>query len=200
MKLSKRLVSLPIFGLLGLSILAANTALADHRHDNGRTNFRGSWDHNSSRHSNYRRDNSRFLTYANRRGNRDYRHYGNYNHYNRHDNWSVSLNYGAGFSNGWYGASWSTGPVYRPFRSAFYDPWYTPYRSRTTVVYREPTVIYVDDDDDYESTRVIRRTTARPSHPTTSLLRDINGNCWERNFDSEGNETRVQLPDSECDF
>lgn len=32
------------------------------------------------------------------------------------------------------------------------------------------------------------------------LLRDLEGNCFERNVDEEGNEVRVQLEASECDF
>lgn len=32
------------------------------------------------------------------------------------------------------------------------------------------------------------------------LLRDLEGNCFERNIDEEGNEIRVQLDASECDF
>lgn len=32
------------------------------------------------------------------------------------------------------------------------------------------------------------------------LLRDLEGNCFERNIDEEGNEIRVQLDASECNF
>lgn len=32
------------------------------------------------------------------------------------------------------------------------------------------------------------------------LLRDLEGNCFERNVDEEGNEIRVQLDASECEF
>ena len=41
------------------------------------------------------------------------------------------------------------------------------------------------------------------SAPVTTgrrLLRDLEGNCFERNSDEEGNEIRVQLDPSECDF
>jgi len=34
----------------------------------------------------------------------------------------------------------------------------------------------------------------------TSLLRDINGRCFERSYDRLGNETRVELPTSACNF
>ena len=68
---------------------------------------------------------------------------------------------------------------------------YTPYRSSTVIV-REPTVVYVND-----SAPVSTRYTQPPAR---SLLRDINGNCFERTYDSRGVETRVRLPDSACRF
>lgn len=44
--------------------------------------------------------------------------------------------------------------------------------------------------------RVVHRTTRN----TTSLLRDVSGRCYERSFDSRGNETRIELPSSNCNF
>jgi len=37
-------------------------------------------------------------------------------------------------------------------------------------------------------------------HSGTNLLRDINGRCFERSFDTYGNEIRVELPASACNF
>ncbi|MGV3590934.1 MAG: hypothetical protein ACO1PZ_04540 [Gammaproteobacteria bacterium] len=44
--------------------------------------------------------------------------------------------------------------------------------------------------------RVVHRSTRN----TTSLLRDVSGRCFERSFDSRGNETRIELPASSCNF
>lgn len=34
----------------------------------------------------------------------------------------------------------------------------------------------------------------------TSLLRDLDGRCWERDVDGQGNEMRTELDPSECNF
>jgi len=39
-----------------------------------------------------------------------------------------------------------------------------------------------------------------PSGQGRRLLRDINGNCYERQTDSAGNELRTELPPSECNW
>jgi hypothetical protein len=38
------------------------------------------------------------------------------------------------------------------------------------------------------------------NRPDTSLLRDLNGRCFERYIDSNGYETRTELPASACNF
>ena len=64
------------------------------------------------------------------------------------------------------------------------------YRSRPAI--RGGEVVYVN------------RTTASPSSTAVAsgrrLLRDIEGNCFERVIDAEGNEIRAQIEASECDF
>ena len=45
-------------------------------------------------------------------------------------------------------------------------------------------------------TRVVRR----PGRNSTSLYRDIDGRCYEREIDSRGTETRTELPGSVCNF
>ena len=59
----------------------------------------------------------------------------------------------------------------------------------------QPQVVYVPQPA--TTTTPVR---LAPSQATVSrrLLRDINGNCFERNVDSAGTELRVQLPASEC--
>ncbi len=63
------------------------------------------------------------------------------------------------------------------------------YSSRPVIRTRE--VVYVNNSTARNSTSV---TTGR------RLLRDLEGNCFERIIDDEGNEIRVQLDPSECSF
>lgn len=70
-----------------------------------------------------------------------------------------------------------------------------------TMIYREPTVVYVERE---RSPRVIYRerpvTRVVVSEPERSLLRDLKGNCYEVSRDGAGNELRSQLPAFECDW
>ena len=108
----------------------------------------------------------------------------------RHDhddnvNWSVNLNIGARpFGYNPYGYNMLG---YRP------DPYANRYRSR------QPVVIYQNNTyiDPVPSTTYITRRTNRQG---VSLLRDSNGNCFERVRDRFGNETRTELPRSSCNF
>ena len=142
----------------------------------------------------YRPAGSRFRFPADRFSNRFYNDYGG---------WSVSLSLGSawydnrwngGFGGLYYGNSYGgglPGRIYAPYRNT---------TRNTTIVYRQPTVVIVNDSihsAGHVSERVIRTGTPKPAR---SLLRDIHGDCWERNVDSRGVETRVQLPDSACNF
>jgi len=70
------------------------------------------------------------------------------------------------------------------------------HRHYDTVTYRRPVtttreVVYVN------------RNSQGSSSPVASgrrLLKDLEGNCFERIVDEDGNEIRVQLPSSECNF
>lgn len=96
----------------------------------------------------------------------------------RRDNWSVNLNLG----NSWYGNSYSYG--------VGYNSWHRPLSTHTThtrVIVREPSVVVVRDP-------------TQVRHSGRSLLRDLEGNCFERSTDDQGNEVRIQLPDRACDF
>ena len=49
----------------------------------------------------------------------------------------------------------------------------------------------------------VNNSTSRNTTPVASgrrLLRDLEGNCFERVIDDDGNEIRVQLDASECNF
>jgi len=92
----------------------------------------------------------------------------------RRDNWSVNLNLG----NSWYGNSITYGIGSRPFSS---------HTTHTRVIVREPSVVVVR-----EPAQIIQK--------GRSLLRDLEGNCFERSTDDLGNEIRIQIPGSECNF
>lgn len=145
----------------------------------------------------------------------DSRHYGN--HYNtrygnfgtgyRNDGWSMRITartrYGSWRSNAWnsryryrgsYDSGFTTGFLYGSVLGSAAGAWYEPrYSNRTTVIYKEPTVVYVN-----EISRPTGRIQGTPV--ARSLLRDIHGDCFERTTDVNGRETRVQLPASACDF
>ena len=65
--------------------------------------------------------------------------------------------------------------------SSRYDRAYTPSSSRVRVISRTP----------------VR---SRTSTPQRRLLRDLSGRCYEIVLDSAGNETRVELDPSACNF
>jgi hypothetical protein len=71
-------------------------------------------------------------------------------------------------------------------------------RNVETVVYRSPSTISTRDivyDD-----RAQTRSAAAPVASGRRLLRDLEGNCFERIVDKQGDEIRVQLEAQECNF
>ena len=74
---------------------------------------------------------------------------------------------------------------YPRYSSGNYDS--VVYRSAPVV--REREVVYVNRSSPTPAVGSGRR-----------LLRDLEGNCFERNIDQQGNEIRVQLDASECKF
>jgi hypothetical protein len=186
---------------LMMALTTSSTSADPIRHSNGYRFFNNSHGYNgngSNRHvynynSRFNRYSSFNISYSTNRNfqNNDihgsrysYRPYSN-------DGLSVRLNYGTGY-NTWYGTTElpGIGAGYR----------YSPWRNQTTVVYTQPRVIYVNDSARLTSPvseSILNHTTARPAR---SLLRDINGDCFERTYDSRGVETQVQLPASACNF
>jgi hypothetical protein len=71
-------------------------------------------------------------------------------------------------------------------------------RNIETVVYRSPPtistreIVYVDQEQ--------TRSAAAPVASGRRLLRDLEGNCFERIVDKKGDEIRVQLEAQECNF
>ncbi|MEZ7831050.1 MAG: hypothetical protein QMC06_05800 [Gammaproteobacteria bacterium] len=64
------------------------------------------------------------------------------------------------------------------------------YRSPSTISTRE--IVYV-----YQAQT---RSAAAPVASGRRLLRDLEGNCFERIVDKQGDEIRVQLEAQECNF
>jgi hypothetical protein len=156
-------------------LLGTQTSFADHR-DHGN---RG---HSYDRHDRHDHDRGRGWG----RRDRD-RH--------DHDNVSVSLS---------FGNVWGASPYdwrYRDYRRAtsgvgiaYTTTWGAPawgYNNRPVIVQQNNT---------YVNTAPRTRVVTRPGRNSTSLFRDINGRCYEREIDGRGTETRTEIPASECDF
>lgn len=190
MVIKKLLLSLSIIGALVIS----QTASADNRnHRRGYGDFGFNQHSYGSRYRNNRRVNS--YHYGSR--NRNFRNFRNYNRdYNRHYRGGFNFSYGNRF------------PRHRRYDSGNFVGGlvlgsllsYPRYNTRNveTVVYRNaPTtrtreIIYVDSTQN--------RSTAQPVASGRRLLRDLEGNCFERIVDEQGDEIRVQLEASQCNF
>ncbi|MCH7817274.1 MAG: hypothetical protein IIC60_11965 [Proteobacteria bacterium] len=134
-----------------------------------------------------------------RRSHHSFGHYSNYNPYHygfgsHHGGSYFGFSYG---HNRHYGhrssGSFLGGLVlgsllsYPSYSSRRYDT--VSYRSAPVIRSREVVVV----------NRSITRSTA-PIASGRRLLRDLEGNCFERIVDEDGNEIRVQLDASECNF
>jgi len=205
---------IPVMVLAVLLVTSTSAAMADSRFDNRGPRFNNSWNSSFNRDSRYSVNrhvdrNHAWNRSANRFSNRAWnnRFYDNrYRFRNNRDNWSVSQNLGTGYSS-WYGRNFYNNSFYTGLGGLYYGTsvWnnrYGPRRNNTTVIYTQPKVVYVNDSSrasghEYSS-KVIRSSTSRAGQ--RSLLRDIHGDCYERSYDSQGRETRIQLPDSACNF
>lgn len=164
-------------GLVLAALLGSNLALADR--DDHRNNGRDPHGKFDNRYSDSRGWN----------GNRGFTSNYRDNRWNRRDNddvnWSVNLSIGAvPFGYNPYGYNMQG---YRP------QPYSSYYRSR------QPVVIY-QNNTYIEPSRSTSYVTRRTNRQGVSLLRDSNGNCFERIRDRFGNETRTELPRSSCNF
>ncbi|HEY0961681.1 MAG TPA: hypothetical protein VGE69_04925 [Pseudomonadales bacterium] len=159
-----------------LLVLGTQTAAAD-PHDRGDRGRSHKWDHH---------DNGRGWAHGRRN------HHGHYRDRDRdrdrgHDHVSVNLSFGNVIPD------WR----YRDYQRAtsgfgigYTTTWGAPrYRSGNTVIVNQNT--YINNEP-----RVVHRSTRN----STSLLRDVSGRCYERSYDSRGNEIRIELPSSNCNF
>lgn len=183
--------TLIMLGSLITALLLAQTAAADHRdYRRGYDDYRDYDRYRSHRYSYGRsyRDSYRYSDYY---GSNPY-HFGNRRgssfHFSYGDRYSRRHDHDAGYFVG--------GLVLGSLLSAprYYEPPIerVVYRSAPVVTQREVVVV---------------RNTVRDSSASNNqiasgrrLLRDLEGNCFERNVDEEGNEIRVQLQAQECDF
>ena len=178
MRLKRVLLSLSIVGAL----IVSQAAAADNRnHRRGYSDYGYGYGgyRNSGRH--YYRSNRRVNSYHYPARDRRYRSgfsfsYGNY--YPRHRRYDSGA-----FVGGLLLGSLITYPRY-------------PSRSYETVVYRNVPatrtreVVYVDRPS----------TASAPVASGRRLLRDLEGNCFERIVDEQGDEIRIQLEPEECNF
>lgn len=143
----------------------------------------------------------------------------NRSHRRGYNSYGSSFNYGRGYSSGrinpyHYGSRGRRGENY--FNISFGNR-YDRYRRRDSgsfvgglvlgsllsyprsyerTIYRTVPVV-----DTYRTTGGnVKVYSSAPVASGRRLLRDLEGNCFERNIDEEGNEIRVQLDASECDF
>ncbi|HWK55134.1 MAG TPA: hypothetical protein VNR18_12235 [Hyphomicrobiales bacterium] len=106
------------------------------------------------------------------------------------DRWSFSLNLGRpyyaspGLSMGWSNRG-------RNSFNSFYNP------RPIVVAPRQPRTVIIENN-----TYVTPGTTVTYGsvQGATSLFKDRYGNCYERRYDGYGNETRIELPYSACNF
>jgi hypothetical protein len=112
----------------------------------------------------------------------------------RHDSWSVGISIGNNIP--LYTNRYDSGYpfVFNPSlgfirRSSL--PYTRGYGQNRTVVINNTWI------DSSPATRVIR---SAPVQAGRSLLRDRYGRCYERETDRYGNETRIELPATKCDF
>ena len=200
MVLRKVLLSLSIIGALVVS----QASSADSRNNRRGYGAYSSGQHNyGNRYRNYYRGNRGVNSYhygsSRRHNNRDYNrnYYGNYyGNYNRGYSSGFNFSYGNYYSRhrGYDSGSFLGGLV---LGSLFNYPRYSS-RNVETIVYRDaPTtrtreIVYAD--------RSRTRSTVAPIASGRRLLRDLEGNCFERIVDELGDEIRVQLEAQECNF
>ena len=195
MVLKNVLLSLSIIGTLVIS----QTAWADNRNNRRGYGGYGAYSPGQHNYSNRYRNNYRNDYRGNRRAN-SY-HYGSNGR--RYDK-NYSTGYGSGFTvshgnyysrhRGYDSGSFFGGLVLGSLfnfsrRSSGYAQT-VAYRNVPTISTRE--IVYVDQAQ--------ARSTATAVASGRRLLRDLQGNCFERIVDKQGDEIRVQLEAQECNF
>lgn len=187
MILKRVLLSLSIIGALVVSQIAS----ADNRnHRRGHGDYGYGQHSYGSKHRNHYRGHRRANSY----------HYGSnrwgYRNHNRHYGRGFNISYGNYYPRhrGYDSGSFVGGLV---LGSLFNYPRYSS-RNVETVVYRDAPatrvreIVYVDKEQ--------TRGSAAPVASGRRLLRDLEGNCFERIVDEQCDEIRVQLEAQECNF
>ena len=168
--------------LLSVSVITvmvlSQAASADNRHNRRGYNSYGYGNNYSRGYSSNRYNPYHYGSRDRRSRNNFYISYGNrYDRHRRHDSGS--------FFGGLVLGSLLSYPSYSSRR---YDN--VSYRSRPVTQTRE--IVYVNNSSN--------RTSSAPVASGRRLLRDLEGNCFERVVDEEGNEVRLQLEAEECNF
>ena len=180
---------------ISVCLLAASSlSLADNRRDSG-GNHNNSW--SSDRGGQFRNDNRR----NDNRRNNDRRD--DNRHVESRSRVTVNLQFGNVRGSRW--APYYREPVrsrsfgYEPFSNFGYSSYSYP---RSTVIWGGPARQSAIINNTYvQPARTTSTVITRSAAPVgSSLLRDIEGRCFEREIDSYGNETRTELPASACNF
>lgn len=169
------LVSLGLFSTATLADRRSNRDDDTHGYSN-RGNSSQHWDNRDRRPTTYRRERDTDVSVnviigAGRQYNPGYNSIFN------------TFGYGVGYS--------SFGGQYFLNQGYPYSPW--SYRNNRPVVIEHNT--YIEQPVERSGVTTYRN---RPSG--TNLLRDLQGHCFERVIDRNGNELRTELDPSECDF
>jgi len=195
--------TLIMLGSLITALLLSQTAAADHR------DYRRGYDH--YRNYDYYRSYRDSYRYSNYFGVNPY-HFGNRRgssfHFSYGDRYSRRHDHDAGYFVGGLvlGSLLSAPRYYARYNANYYE---RPvervvYRSAPVVTQREVVVVRnIVRNEARNEIRNAARTTSAANNQIASgrrLLRDLEGNCFERNVDEEGNEIRVQLQSQECNF
>lgn len=176
------------------ALVLSQTAAADNRsHRRGYDNFGSNFRYNSYSRNDYRNHNRYSRSYYSR----NYRSYNPY-HYNSRRGSSIHISYGNRYSRRHdHDAGYFVGGLV--LGSLLSAPRYSPpvervvYRSAPVVTQREVVVVN-------NPVSSAAPTSGAPVASGRRLLRDLEGNCFERIIDAEGNEIRVQLEAEECRF
>lgn len=187
MVLKRVLLSLSIIGALIIS----QAAWADNR--NNRRGYgtysSGQYNYGNSYRNNYRgnrRTNSYHYGSSGRNHNRKY------GGYSSGFNFSYGNNYSRhrGYDSGSFLGARVLGSLFNSSRHFSRNVETIVYRNPSTISTRE--IVYVD--------LAQARSAAAPVASGRRLLRDLEGNCFERIVDDQGDEIRVQLEVQECNF
>ena len=195
MVLKNVLLSLSIIGTLVIS----QTTWADNRNNRRGYGGYGAYSPGQHNYSNRYRNNYRNDYRGNRRAN-SY-HYGSSG---RRYNKNYSTGYGSGFTvshgnyysrhrgydSGIFFGGLVLGSLFNFSRRSSGYAQTVVYRNAPTISTRE--IVYVDQAQ--------ARSTATAVASGRRLLRDLQGNCFERIVDKQGDEIRVQLEAQECNF